>query len=90
MTGRTVEMIGFVSPRKAGGWFLTRMSLSCCAADALATKVEIRGADAPPTDSWVRVVGRYQASGGADPSRAVPALEAVQVEPAEKPQNPYE
>lgn len=90
LTGRTVELVGFVSPRKAGGWFLTRMSLSCCAADALATKVEIRGAAAPVTDSWVRVVGRHRASDGSDPSTAVPVLEAAAVEPVDRPQNPYE
>lgn len=90
LTGRTVELIGFVSKRKAGGWFLARMSLSCCAADALATKVEIRGAEAPAIDSWVRVVGRYEPSGGADPSTAVPVLVALELEPIDKPQNPYE
>lgn len=90
LTGRTVELIGFVSPRKAGGWFLTRMSLSCCAADALATKIEVRGAHAPATDSWVRVRGRYQATGGADPETAVPAIEALEVVPTNQPQNPYE
>lgn len=90
LTGRTVELVGFVSPRKAGGWFLTRMSLSCCAADALATKIEVRGAQAPATDSWVRVVGRYQATEGADPETAVPAVEALEVVPTAQPQNPYE
>lgn len=90
LTGRTVELVGFVSPRKAGGWFLTRMSLSCCAADALATKVEVRGAAPPATDSWVRVIGRYHASEGADPETAVPAVEALEVVPTTRPQNPYE
>jgi uncharacterized repeat protein (TIGR03943 family) len=90
LTGRTVELVGFVSPRTGGGWFLTRMSLSCCAADALATKVEVRGAQVPQTDSWVRVIGRYQATDGADPETAVPAVEALEVVPTTKPQNPYE
>lgn len=90
LRGRTVELIGFVSPRKSGGWFLTRMSLSCCAADALATKVEVRGADAPPTDSWVRVVGRYEPSGNADPATAVPVVVAQELQAIDKPQNPYE
>lgn len=90
LTDRTVELVGFVSKRKAGGWFLTRMSLSCCAADALATKVEIRGADAPATDSWVRVVAAYDPSAGTDPETAVPAARALDVVPVDRPANPYE
>jgi uncharacterized repeat protein (TIGR03943 family) len=90
LAGRTVEMIGFASPRQGGGWYLTRMTLTCCAADALATKVEVRGAAAPPTDSWVRVVGRYVPSGAANPSLAAPAVEAVEISPVDEPQNPYE
>ncbi|MBA3742608.1 TIGR03943 family protein [Sporichthya sp.] len=90
LAGRTVEMIGFASPRKGGGWYLTRMTLTCCAADALATKVEVRGAVAPSSDSWVRVVGRYVASDAANPSLAVPVVEAVEVSPVDEPANPYE
>ncbi len=90
LTGRTVELVGFVSPRKDGGWFLARMSLSCCAADALATKVEVRGAEAPATDSWVRVVAIYEPSAGTDPETAVPAARALDVTPVDKPANPYE
>lgn len=90
LAGRTVELVGFVSPRQAGGWFLTRMSLSCCAADALATKIEVRNAEAPPTDTWVRLIGRYQPSEGRDPSTDVPVIEALTVTTVRKPANPYE
>lgn len=90
LADRTVELIGFASPREGGGWYLTRMTLTCCAADALATKVEVRGAAAPRTDSWVRVVGRYAASDAANPSLAVPVVEAVEVSPVDEPANPYE
>lgn len=90
LEGRTVDLLGFASPRKGGGWFLTRMTLTCCAADALATKVEVRGAPAPPTDTWVRVTGTYVASGADNPSLAVPAVQAQDVTPVDQPQNPYE
>jgi uncharacterized repeat protein (TIGR03943 family) len=90
LAGRTVELLGFASPRKGGGWYLTRMTLTCCAADALATKVEIRDAPAPPTDTWVHVIGRYEPSGAANPSLALPALRAIEVEPTDEPSNPYE
>ena len=57
---------------------------------ALATKVEVHGADVPETDSWVRVVGRYRAAEGADPETAVPVIDALEVVPTAQPQNPYE
>jgi uncharacterized repeat protein (TIGR03943 family) len=90
LAGRTVDLLGFASPRKGGGWYLTRMTLTCCAADALATKVEVRGAPAPPTDTWVHVIGRYQPGDAANPSLAPPVLAALKLDPADEPTNPYE
>ena len=43
LQGRTVSLVGFVSASDSGGeWSLTRMKLSCCAADAYAVKVDVR------------------------------------------------
>lgn len=57
---RDVAMTGFVVPAEDGdGWYVARMTIACCAADALAIRVKITGQPAPPTDSWVRVVGKY-------------------------------
>ena len=43
LEGRTVRLTGFAAPRDDGqGWDLARLSLSCCAADALASKVATR------------------------------------------------
>jgi uncharacterized repeat protein (TIGR03943 family) len=90
LAGRTVDLLGFASPRKGGGWYLTRMTLTCCAADALATKVEVQDAPAPPADTWVHVIGRYEPSGAPNPSLAPPVLRAMAVDPTNEPSNPYE
>jgi uncharacterized repeat protein (TIGR03943 family) len=88
---RDVDLLGFVSKRPEGGWYLTRIQLACCAADGIATKVEVSG-DVPqlPEDTWVRVVGRWQPSTNPDPSEAIPAMRAVSVTQVAAPADPYE
>ncbi len=88
--GRTVTMSGFATPREGGGWYLTRMSLSCCAADALATKVEVREAPAPPTDSWVALTGSWLPSERMESEDGVPVVRALDVRAVDPPHDPYE
>jgi len=95
LDGRTVRLTGFVTPRPEGGVYLTRIVLSCCAADGRPVKVALFGDAVPPglaADSWVTVTGRYRASEERDPVTAdrVAALEAVQVQPVAAPRQPYE
>ncbi|MFI6510299.1 hypothetical protein ACIBCT_22060 [Streptosporangium sp. NPDC050855] len=53
-------MTGFVSPaKKKGQWYVTRMQIACCAADAFPLKVAVKGLDAPPPDTWVAVTGTW-------------------------------
>lgn len=87
---RTVRLTGFVTPGRAGSWYITRMVISCCAADAFARKVEVHGIAAPPTDSWVTVTGRWLPNGQVQQDDAMPALTATAVEPIEAPREPYE
>ena len=57
--GEPVRMVGFVVPRKEGGWYLTRISIGCCAADGSPIKVFVRGGgQTPPRDGWVQLDGR--------------------------------
>ncbi|MGY1814562.1 TIGR03943 family putative permease subunit [Blastococcus sp. SYSU D00820] len=60
LEGRLVRLTGFVSPRDGGGWYVSRIAISCCAADALGITVVVDGdrGDLPP-DQWVEVIGRY-------------------------------
>lgn len=91
LTGRTVRMTGFVTRGKRRVWYLTRLLVTCCAADARTSKVEIRGADAPTVDTWVTVTGTWVpegelGSGGAWP----PVLAADTVVRIAQPKDPYE
>ncbi|MFF3373684.1 TIGR03943 family putative permease subunit [Streptomyces sp. NPDC002680] len=91
LTGRTVSLTGFVTHGDDGTWYVTRLLVSCCAADAAAGKVEIRDADAPVTDTWVTVTGTWVPKGklGSDAAWP-PVLDAGSVKKVAEPSNPYE
>jgi uncharacterized repeat protein (TIGR03943 family) len=89
LAGQRVRLVGFVSPDDAGGWHLTRLGLACCAADAYVLKVQAVGAPAPPPESWVEVVGAWQAGGGTGEG-AIPRLVVESVIPTAVPANPYD
>ncbi|MFE7839032.1 TIGR03943 family putative permease subunit [Streptomyces sp. NPDC057474] len=96
LKGRTVRMTGFVTHGDDGSWYLTRLLVSCCAADASPYKVEIRDADAPtadaPTaDAWVTVTGTWHPKGELGSEKAwPPVLDAESVKRVAEPENPYE
>ncbi|MFE5581709.1 TIGR03943 family putative permease subunit [Kitasatospora sp. NPDC056531] len=83
LSGHTVRLTGFAAPGTAGSWRLSRIIVSCCAADARVVKVEIRGVPAPAADSWVAVTGTWR------PGTGVPALDATSLTPIAKPASPY-
>lgn len=90
--GEPVRMVGFVVPRKEGGWYLTRISIGCCAADGSPIKVFVRSAgQTPPRDGWVQVDGR-----GLDElseeleGDALAEVVAERVTPVPAPPAPYE
>jgi uncharacterized repeat protein (TIGR03943 family) len=62
LEGQRVRLVGFVIPDQGGGrqYQLARFVLACCAADAEAYTVQIRG-DATPrqADQWLLVEGRW-------------------------------
>lgn len=90
LVDRTVALTGFVS-HQGDRWFVTRLTIGCCAADAMAFRVEVDDDDAawPPRDRWVRVTGTYVEGTGAtyDEDAVVAAQE---VAPAPKPRQTYE
>ncbi|MEU0028535.1 TIGR03943 family protein [Streptomyces sp. NPDC006335] len=93
LKGRTVRMTGFVTHGDDGTWYLTRLSVTCCAADATTSKVEVRGATdgAPPVDTWVTVTGTWHPEGelGTD-SAWPPVVDASAVRLVRQPADPYE
>lgn len=90
LTDRRVRLVGFVSPTKEEGWYLTRLGLSCCAADAYALKVLPIGAPDLPADTWVEVTGTWTPGGGTREPGAIPQLEVESVVPTATPANPYD
>ncbi|WP_328884387.1 TIGR03943 family putative permease subunit [Streptomyces sp. NBC_00299] len=91
LTGRTVRLTGFVTRDDDGTWYVTRLLVSCCAADATTSKAEIRDADAPPADAWVTVTGIWHPEGRLGTDGAwPPVLDAASVRRVAQPANPYE
>ncbi|MEU4874157.1 TIGR03943 family protein [Streptomyces sp. NPDC021608] len=87
--GRTVRMTGFVTSAEGGGWYLTRIVISCCAADSTTLKVRVYGTAAPKADTWVTVDGTWHPGGTLGTSSAGVALDARGVTRVEKPSNAY-
>jgi uncharacterized repeat protein (TIGR03943 family) len=94
LQGRRISLTGFVTPRDGGSFYLTRMMITCCAADATPIKVTITGdAGAHLANTWLTVTGTFagvdhaNATDGRDP---VPILHAETVNPVRPPTNPYE
>ncbi len=91
LKGHRVRLTGFATAKKDGGWYLARLTISCCAADARTSKVEIRGSAAPAEGTWAQVTGVWQQPGDASgQDTAVPVLTVQQVKGTSEPSDPYE
>lgn len=88
LKGREVTLTGFVT-RAGDDWFVTRLTIGCCAADALAWRARVDGAKSPPRDQWIAVTGSHVEGTGAGYDDA-PAIAAAKVVEVEKPREPYE
>lgn len=88
LVDKPVALTGFVT-HTGEDWFVTRLTIGCCAADALAFRVEIDGVDRPDRDQWVRVVGTYVEGTGLSLDEE-PVLEADEVTEIPKPRQTYE
>lgn len=92
LEGQQVRLVGFVSSVEGGaGWALSRMALSCCAADGYAIKVDVVGGERLPDDTWIEVVGRWRPTpADVDPDKALAIIEIASMRQTAKPANPYE
>jgi uncharacterized repeat protein (TIGR03943 family) len=85
----TVVLSGFVTPKDGGGWYLSRMMIGCCAADARSYLVEVLGAPAdqvPARNSWQQVTGTFATAESAHGAR----ITASDVRLVTTPEDPYE
>lgn len=92
LEGRRIRMVGFVTPRPGGGFYLTRITITCCAADARPIRIAVQGGERTfPADTWVAVTGTY---GGQDEAAKtvdqVPVIRAESVDAVKAPPEPYE
>ncbi|GAA2381638.1 membrane protein [Catellatospora methionotrophica] len=91
---RRVQVTGFLSDNPAGGQLLTRMILSCCAADARPIKVGMNGSvpTGLPADSWVEITGTYTDQRGTDAVNGedIPFIEVLEWRSIPAPAEQYE
>ncbi|WP_055492194.1 TIGR03943 family protein [Streptomyces sp. TP-A0356] len=87
---RSIQMSGFVTPEgQGGGWYLTRIIFTCCAADAQSVKVRVYGAPTLPANTWVSVTGTWHPGGILGTKSAPVALDARNVQRITQPVNAY-
>ncbi|GAA0271760.1 TIGR03943 family putative permease subunit [Cryptosporangium japonicum] len=92
--GRQVRLTGFVTVDDSGTAYLTRIVLSCCAADGRPLKVALAGV--PPAtlerDVWITVVGGYDPTRHTDPvsNETVPTIAVRTLTRIPPPPEPYD
>ncbi|MFH8369423.1 TIGR03943 family putative permease subunit [Streptomyces sp. NPDC018031] len=91
LEGRTVRLTGFVTPGEdRGTWYLTRLLVGCCAADAQAVKVKMYGGATPPrSGTWLSVTGTWHPLGAPGKESAAAALDVRGFREIPEPANPY-
>ncbi|MFF8731908.1 TIGR03943 family putative permease subunit [Streptomyces sp. NPDC015171] len=90
LTGRTVRLTGFATPAAGGGgWYLTRIIFTCCAADSQTVKVRVYGTRPPPADTWLAVTGTWHPRGTLGTRSAEAALDVRDARPIAQPVNAY-
>ncbi|MHC3473070.1 TIGR03943 family putative permease subunit [Streptomyces sp. 7R007] len=88
--GRSIGMTGFATPAPSGGgWYLTRIIFTCCAADSQTVKVRMYGTPAPPPDTWLAVTGTWHPKGTLGTRSAEPALDVHRARRVSPPLNAY-
>ncbi|GAA4910451.1 TIGR03943 family putative permease subunit [Streptomonospora salina] len=91
MEGMTVRLTGFAVPAPEGeGWYLARLQMACCAADAIVNRVLITDRPEPPEDSWWRVEGTWQPPEGDLRSVRDHRFSVAAMEEVDNPPDPYE
>ena len=91
---RRLQLSGFLIAGPDGAWYLTRMILSCCAADARPIKVALSGQlpDGLVADGWLRITGTYVAKSVKDTvnGERIPYIEVIEAESIPAPAEQYE
>ncbi|MBO0869635.1 MAG: TIGR03943 family protein [Micromonosporaceae bacterium] len=93
LAGRHVVLSGFVLPGPHGAWYLTRMVITCCAADAQPIKVGLSGTVPAGlrSNDWIEVTGGYTSRTATDEVNAetIPFIEVNTSRPIAAPSEQY-
>ncbi len=91
MSGREIELTGFAVPNQEGeGWYLARLQMACCAADAVVNKVLITDHPAPEADTWWTVRGTWVEPEGDLYEVSQHEIATSSVDEVTNPPDPYE
>ncbi|MCW2504633.1 MAG: hypothetical protein JWO79_2917 [Actinomycetia bacterium] len=93
LTGRHLTLSGFLVSGGPNGWYLTRMVITCCAADAQPIKVGLDGAIPAGlhAGNWIEATGAYTSRVVKDSVNGedIPFLQASTVKPIPAPDQQY-
>lgn len=98
LAGQLVRLTGFAVPADEDevgeaaedGWYLARLQMACCAADAVVNKVLITDTPAPEPDEWVTVEGRWVEPEGDLSEVRVHEFAVESITDVDNPPDPYE
>jgi uncharacterized repeat protein (TIGR03943 family) len=91
LTHRTVTLTGFATPDGDSRWYLTRIVITCCAADSRSYLIAVDGGGRPPVaNSWQRVTGTWVTSPPAQGGGPTARLAVTSTTPVTAPAEPYE
>ncbi|MFM9706411.1 TIGR03943 family putative permease subunit [Streptomyces galilaeus] len=94
LTGRRIQLTGFLALDRDGTPYLVRMALNCCAADAQPVKVGLTGRIPPvlQPDTWLEITGTYTPHRVKDPVNdgPIPFIEVTAARPVPTPKDPYD
>jgi uncharacterized repeat protein (TIGR03943 family) len=94
LSGRTVQLSGFIIPGAGGHMYLARMVVTCCAADARPVKVGLTGGVPPglKQEQWVEVTGTWldQADHDAVNNELIPYVQVSSLQTIAAPESQYE
>ncbi|QVQ54584.1 TIGR03943 family protein [Spiractinospora alimapuensis] len=94
LEGQLVRLTGFAVPPEGDdvgeGWYLARLQMACCAADAIVNKVLITNEPEPDPDTWFTVEGYWNPPDGELSDVSVHQFEVETIEDVDSPPDPYE
>ena len=89
LRGHTLRVVGFVSATTKTGFVMSRLVITCCAADAEPDRLEVTTAQPTmPVGTWIEVTGGYADGSAFGPY--VPRVAASDVRQIKPPANPYD